>query len=29
VITVDAKHSRIELPIVGGRWAAWKAGLFR
>jgi X-Pro dipeptidyl-peptidase len=29
VITVDTKHSKVELPIVGGRWAAWKAGLFR
>jgi hypothetical protein len=29
VITVDTKHSEVELPIVGGRWAAQEAGLFR
>ena len=28
VITVDAKLSRIRLPIVGGRWAALRAGVF-
>ena len=28
VITVDAKLSKIRLPIVGGRRAALKAGLF-
>ena len=29
VITLDAKHSRIRLPIVGGHWAAFKAGVFQ
>ena len=28
VVTVDAKLSRIRLPIVGGRWAAFRAGVF-
>jgi X-Pro dipeptidyl-peptidase len=29
VITVDAQHSKVELPIVGGWWAAKRAGVFQ
>jgi X-Pro dipeptidyl-peptidase len=29
VITVDTKASKIRLPIVGGHWAAYRAGMFR